>query len=306
MPEVGSKGEWAVGLAMLVQLSLNGLALGLLYALPAFGIALIYNATGLFNYSQGDLLTLGGYLMLTVFGVWHLPYPIAVLVVLGATLALGYAMGSIYFFPMLIQKFGPSVILIGTVALSVAIVNAVLLLWGPMAKSYENVFGNKAFQFGDMYIMPHVFWIFGIVAVLVILLQYLFTKTITGLAMRAVAQNYVAAQLMGIKVNQIIPLTIALSTVLAAISGILITPIQPLTPQLGGLLATKAFASVLIGGMGSMSGALVGGAIVGISETLIATLVTPTYKDVFTFLVVVSFLLFRPGGIFRRIEVEKV
>lgn len=291
---------------MLIQLSLNGLALGLLYALPAFGIAMIYNATGLFNYSQGDLLTLGGYLMLTLFGVWRLPYPVAALLVIGAALALGYSLGAIYFFPMLYQKFTPSVILIGTVALSVTIVNAVLLLWGPMAKSYQNVFGSEPIVIGEMYIMPHVFAIFAIVAALVILLQYLFTRTITGLAMRAVAQNYVAASLMGIKINRMIPLTIAISTMLAAISGILITPIQPLTPQLGGLLATKAFASVLIGGMGSMAGALVGGAIVGVSETLIATMITPTYKDVFTFLMVVGFLLFRPGGIFRRTEVEKV
>ncbi len=295
-----------MGLPVLIQLSLNGLALGVLYALPTFGIAMIYNSTGLFNYSQGDLLTLGGYLMLTLFGVWRIPYPVAAPLVVVAVLALGYALGAIYFFPMLYQKFNPSVILIGTVALSVTIVNAVLLLWGPMARSYDNVFGNEPIVIGEMYIMPHVFGVFAIVAVLVILLQYLFTRTIAGLAVRAVSQNYVAASLMGIKINQMIPLTIGISTMLAGISGILITPIQPLTPQLGGLLATKAFAAVLIGGMGSMAGALVGGAIVGVLETLIATMVTPTYKDVFTFVLVVGFLLFRPGGIFRRTEAEKV
>jgi len=295
-----------VSLVTFVQLIIQGLNMGLIYALAALGISLIWNASGLFNFSQGDLLTIGGYIMLTVFSFWALPYPLAfaiTIIVLGIG---GYLLSKSYFYPMFRQNFNPQIILIGTVALSVFIRNAVLLIWGPHARCYTNPFGGEPIEILGLNIMPHYIWNIVIVAALVVVLQVFLRGTVIGIAMRAVAQKPVAASLMGVKVEQMISMTFLLATVLAAISGILIAPIIPLIPEMGGLIAIKAFSAVLIGGLGSFAGALVGGAIVGIVEVLFATLVVSTYKDVFIFIVLIAFLLVRPGGIFKADISEKV
>jgi len=290
----------------IIQLIIQGLNMGLIYALAALGISLIWNASGLFNFSQGDLLTVGGYVMLSVFAHWAFPYPIAVIVVVAAMGALGYFLSRGYFYPMFKQGLNPQIILIGTVALSVFLRNGILLVWGPSAQRFESPFGNAPLKLGNLLIMPHYIWNIVIVAALVILLQLFLRKTVTGIAMRAVAQKPTTASLMGVKVDQLVALTFLLSTVLAALSGILVAPIIPLIPEMGGLLAIKAFAAVLIGGLGSFAGALVGGAIVGVTEVIFAATFASTYKDVFIFLVLIIFLLVRPGGIFRAQISEKV
>ncbi|MDI6600761.1 MAG: branched-chain amino acid ABC transporter permease [Thermoanaerobacteraceae bacterium] len=295
-----------MSLATLIQLIFQGLNMGLIYALAALGISLIWNASGLFNFSQGDLLTIGGYIMLTFFSFLSLPYPVAFLITIVIMGIAGYLLSKGYFYPMFQQNFNPQIILIGTVALSVFIRNSVLLTWGPNAKTYTNPFGSKPLALFGVNLMPHYFWNIVIVAVLVLALQMFLKGTVIGIAMRAVAQKPVAASLMGVKVGQMISLTFLLSTGLAAISGILIAPIIPLTPEMGGLLAIKAFAAALIGGLGSFGGALVGGIIIGIAEVFFATLVTSTYKDVFIFAVLIAFLMIRPGGIFRADISEKV
>jgi len=124
--------------------------------------------------------------------------------------------------------------------------------------------------------------------------------------MRAVAQRPVAASLMGVRTNQLVALTFLLATGLAAVAGILIAPIIPLTPEMGSIVALKAFAAVLIGGLGSFAGALLGGVIIGVAEVVFATVVVPTYKDVFIFVILIAFLLFRPRGIFSSEISEKV
>ncbi len=295
-----------MNLTTLIQLVINGLAMGLLYALPALGISLIWNASGLFNFAQGDLLTFGAYIMLSLFSKVGLPYVVSFLLTFLIMGSIGYILSSIYFYPMFRARINPQIILIGTVALSVFIRNAILLIWGPQAQSYQNPFGSSAIQFGEVYVMPHIFGIFIIVALLLGVLQLFLRGTITGIGMRAVAQRPVASSLMGIKNNRMVALTFFMSTGIAAVSGILIAPILPLTPETGGMIAIKAFAAVLIGGLGSFSGALVGGIAVGITEMVFATLLAPTYKDVFIFIVLAIFLVLRPGGIFRAQISEKV
>jgi len=295
-----------VSLVTLIQLIIQGLNMGLIYALAALGISLIWNATSLFNFSQGDLLTIGGYVMLTAYSYLALPYPVAFLITVVLMGTVGYMLSKGYFYPMFKQNFNPQIILIGTVALSIFIRNGILLAWGPDAQTYTNPFGSKAVEILGINIMPHYIWNVVIVAVLVAVLQMFLRGTVIGIAMRAVAQKPVTASLMGVKVDQMVAMTFLLSTGLAAISGLLVAPIIPLIPEMGGLLAIKAFAAVLIGGLGSFAGAMVGGVIIGVAEVLFATLVVSTYKDVFIFAVLIAFLLIRPGGIFKADISEKV
>lgn len=280
--------------------------MGAIYALPALGISLIWNASGLFNFAQGDLLTLGGYIMLTLYSMFNIPYiPAFILTVLVMGL-LGYALSQVYFYPMLEQRVNPQIILIGTVAFSVFIRNLVLVIWGTTPQTYANPFGSTALRLGDLYVMPHVVWNVVIVMCLLTALQMFLRRTMMGTAMRAVAQNQTAAWLMGIRNDRMISLTFMLSTAIAAVAGILISPIIPLTPSMGSIIAVKSMAAVLIGGLGSFAGALIGGVAVGVSETIFAAFISPAYRDVFVFSVLVLFLLFKPGGIFRADVAEKV
>ncbi len=292
--------------SILLQLILNGLAMGIIYALPALGISLIWNASGLFNFAQGDLLTLGGYIMLSLFSKLNVPYVPAFIITVAIMGLLGYTLSQIYFYPLLEHKVNPQIILIGTVAFSVFIRNLILVIWGTTPQTYDNPFGSEVMQLGELYLMPHVIWIVVIVTVLLALLQYFLRGTMVGIAMRAVAQRQAASWLMGIRNDRMIALTFLLSTAIAAVSGVLISPIIPLTPSMGGIIAVKAMAAVLIGGLGSFSGALIGGVAVGIAETVFAAVVSPAYRDIFIFAVLVLFLLFRPGGIFRAQVSEKV
>ncbi len=295
-----------MGFEAVLQILIQGLNMGLIYALAALGISLIWNATGLFNFAQGDLLTVGGYIMLSTFSHWALPYPFAFLFTCGVMGLAGYLLSQGYFFPMFSQGLHPDIIVIGTIALTVLVQNGILLLWGPQAQRFSTPLGDSPVHVGQVIIMPYYLWNIAIVVVLVALLQVFLKKSILGIAMRAVAQRPVTASLMGVRVNHLVALTFLLATGLAAVAGILIAPVIPLIPEMGGLVALKAFAAVLIGGLGSFAGALIGGAIVGIAEVVFATLVVSTYKDVFIFAILIAFLLVRPRGIFSAEISEKV
>ncbi|NLD59754.1 MAG: branched-chain amino acid ABC transporter permease [Clostridiales bacterium] len=291
---------------IVLQLVLNGLANGVLYALPALGISLIWNASGQFNFAQSDLLTLGGYIMFTLFGTLKIPYVPAFLLTVAVMGGVGYFLSWVYFYPMLEARVNPQIIMIGTVALSVFIRNFILVVWSSTPQRYRNVFGSRALQFGELFVMPHVLWIIGIVAALLILLQYFLRGTMMGTAMRSVAQRPAAAWLMGIRNNRMISITFMMSTAIAAVAGILIAPINTLSPSMGSTMGAKVMAAVLIGGLGSFSGALVGGILVGVSEILFSAFISSAYRDVFVFGLLVLFLIFRPGGIFKADISEKI
>ncbi len=293
-------------MSTIIQLIIQGVNMGLVYALAALAVSLIWNASGLFNFCQGDLLVLGGYVMITIYAFNSMPYVVAVLLSVIVMGIGGYLLSKIYFYPMFKENLNPSIILIGTVAISIFIRNGILLVWGASQQRFDNPFGSSPIAMGNLLIMPHYVWNIVIVAALVAVLQLFLRGTVIGIAMRAVAQKPVAASLMGVRVEQMVCLTFLLSTALATISGILITPIIPMTPELGGKIATKAFAAVLIGGLGSFAGALVGGLLVGVGETLFASFVTSTYKDLFTFVILIAFLMLRPGGIFKADVSDKV
>jgi len=295
-----------MGFDTILQILIQGLNMGLIYALAALGISLIWNATGLFNFAQGDLLTMGGFVMLSTFAHWALPYSLAFVLTFAVMGLIGYLLSRGYFFPMFSQGLHPDIIIIGTVALTVLIQNGILLLWGPHPQRFSTPLGDRPVHLGQIIIMPYYLWNIVIVLVLVAVLQVFFKKSIIGIAMRAVAQRPITASLMGVRVDQLVALTFLLSTGLAAVAGILIAPIIPLIPEMGGPVALKAFAAVLIGGLGSFAGALIGGVIVGIAEVVFATVVVPTYKDVFIFVILIAFLLIRPRGIFSAEISEKV
>ena len=295
-----------MGFDTILQILIQGLNMGLIYAMAALGISLIWSASGLFNFAQGDLLTVGGYVMLSMFAHLALPYPIAFALTIGLMGLAGYLLSRLYFFPMLAEGMHPDIIIIGSVALMVLLQNTILISWGPQAQRFGSPLGDTPIHLGRVLVMPYYVYNIVVVLVLVALLQLFLKKTIIGIAMRAVAQRQVTAALMGVRVERLVSLTFLLATALAAVAGILIAPVIPLIPEMGSLVSLKAFAAVLIGGLGSFAGALVGGLIVGIAEVVFATVAVPTYKDVFIFLVLVAFLLFRPRGIFSAEISEKV
>lgn len=294
-----------LSIQLFIQLLINGFATGTLYALPALGLSLIWNATGAFNFAQGDLLTLGGYMMYTFYFLLDLPYPLAFTLAVVTMGIVGALLSKLYFYPMFIHKINPHITLIGTVALSVFLQNLALVIWGSTPVTYLNPFGIKPLTVSGIYIMPHVIWYIAIVAVLVTALQYFLRGTIIGTAMRAVAQNSTASWLMGIQNDRMISLTFVMSTAIAAVSGILISPIITLSPTMGGTIGVKVMASALIGGLGNFKGALIGGVLVGVAEAVFSAFFDPAYKEVFVFGLLLIFMIFRPGGIYKINITEK-
>lgn len=288
-----------------VQFLIQALNIGLIYSLPALAISLIWNAAGLFNFAQSDLLVVGGYLMYTMLQRLGLDYIGSLIGVVALMGAVGYFLSSGYFYPMIAQRQDKQKILIGTVALSVFLKNFELLVWGATGNRFNSPVGTSPIELGKILIMPSYVFNIVVIVVLVVVLQFFLRHTIIGTAMRAVAQNDKAAALMGVRVSHMVALTVSIAATLSAIGGILITPQISMTPELSGALGAKAFAAVLIGGLGSFSGALVGGIIVGVSEVFFSALFGSAFKDVFVYLLLIVLLMIRPDGIFKSKIVDK-
>lgn len=288
-----------------IQLFISGLSIGLLYALPALGITLIWNAAGIFNFANGDYVMLAAYLTYHCMVVWQLPFAATLLVVVAFMFLFGIAMEWLIV-ENLRRKNHLRRTMISFIALSMILRYVARFIWGTKALTYDNPFGKAPLNFGDFYIMPHVFWIFGICIVLMLGLVFLYKKTKLGIAMRATTQNRQAAALMGIRTRNMTNLVFGISGACAGIAGALSGCLFYASMDMGASFGTKAFAGLVIGGFGSPVGAVVGGLLVGVVETFGAFVVSSQWKDVITYAILILFLLVNPRGLFQQNISEKV
>lgn len=290
-----------------IQLLIGGLAIGFVYSLVALGVNLLFNASGLFNFAQGEFVMLGAVLMFTFYQLLRLPFLISLVLAILAMSLFGLVFENRVAAPLRWRKVDPIFTIVATIALSLFLREAVRIIWGTQPRAFPNVFGTDPLQIiPGVFVMPHTLWILGITVVLMVALQGFFTGTNVGTALRATAQNRDAAALMGVNVNGMVALTFGLNGTLTALAGILLSPLLYVTPDMGLMVGTKAFAAVIIGGFGNTFGALAGGAILGVVETLGAAFISSENKDAITFILLVFFLLFKPEGLFRSDTSEKV
>ncbi|MFZ5827671.1 MAG: branched-chain amino acid ABC transporter permease [Bacillota bacterium] len=290
---------------MSFQLFMNGLPIGSVYALVALGYSLIYAAFGLLNFSQGDVLMVGAFLGLTLFVSLKLPFPIALLLAMLGAALIGLAMERFLLRPMARRRARDINLLLATIALAIILRNGSLLIWGAESQFFPSVFGEEVISVGGLRVVPQNIWIFVTALGLVAALQLFLYKTKPGMAMRAVALDQGAARLMGVQVNRYIALSFALSCALGAAAGVLVAPIFFVSASMGAMIGLKGFVAAVTGGLGNLGGAVVGGLLLGILESMSSGLVSSGYRDAIAFLVLILLLWFKPAGLLSRHQGEK-
>jgi branched-chain amino acid transport system permease protein len=286
-----------------LQLLFTGIGVGSIYALVALGFALIYRATNVVNFAQGDFAMLGAFSMVVLAVDLALPYWLSILVTLTLLIGFGALFNLAVYYPLRNRSFLP--VIISTIGASILLENGVLAAYGPRPQTLDSMFDVPGFSIGDVFFDTQYIVIL-VVAVAMVALQYVFfERTLIGKKMQATSQDKEMASLLGIPVMTMIMITFMYSTALGGLAGILVAPVLFVTVGMGSTIALKAFAASIIGGFGDVKGAIAGGLALGVIETFGAAYISVPYKDAFAFLVLFAFLLVRPQGIFGEPISEK-
>ena len=288
----------------LFQYILSGLSNGAIYALIGFGFAIIHNATGIINFAQGEFVMLGG--MLTIFFLallnMHL-IPAIALAILISTL-IGIAFERLAIRPLKNAK--PLSMIIITIGASILIRGLAMLVWGKDTHAVPAFSGNDPLYIAGATILPQHLWIFAITVLIIVANKTFFNFSIVGKAMRACAYNAQAASLVGIDVKTMVLLSFVISSAIGSLAGIIIAPLTMTSYVVGIMLGLKGFCAVIIGGMSSGLGTVLGGLVLGLLESLGAGYLSASYKDAIAFIILLLILFVRPEGLFRKEETERV
>jgi branched-chain amino acid transport system permease protein len=292
--------------AILGQLAFTGLAIGGVYALIALGIVLIYRATNVVNFAQGEFCMLGAYALVYISQGARLDYFLAAAVALALMAVLGLLFALGLYYPLRNRSFLP--VIIATIGASIMFQNGALAVFGPSPERVRPVIeagSTGGVMLGGVFFDYQYVVILGVTLVLVVTQYAFFEYTLLGKKMQATSQDKDMARLLGIPVTLMIALTFIYSTALGGLAGMLVAPIYFVTHKMGAVLGLKAFAVTIAGGFGDVRGAIAGGLALGVIETFGAAYVSVVYKDAFAFLLLILFLLFRPQGIFGEKVAEK-
>ncbi len=280
----------------LAQSLVTGIATGCVYALLALGFVLVYQATGVVNFAAGQMVMLGAFVGATVIGSAALGPLLGWMLALPAMAVLGILFFWLVYRPL--QGSPIVTIIVGTIAVGIIIQNVAQAVWGVVPISLASPFGTAQLSLAGVPVAAHTLATIGLTALVVFGLWALLYRTGLGTALRAVAQDPETAQLMGIDTARAYAVTWGLAGLLAGLAGLLLGPIWFVDSAMGDPLALKAFAATIIGGFGSVPGAVVGGIFVGLAEVLGATYISSTYKDALVFLAMIAVLILRPSGLF--------
>lgn len=285
---------------MLLQHIVNGLIIGGGYALMGIGLTLIFGIMRVVNFAHGEFYMLGAFLLFTLFGIMSVNFFAgALLAVVGVTL-VGAVVERTILKPLRDQPI--EIPMLAMVALSVILQNAAILLWDPSPKTIRHPFSPIPLMLGPIHVVSIRIFA-GLVAVALIVGAHLFIrKTRLGKAMRATFQDREMAELVGVDIDRVHTVTFSFGAALAGASGVLLGAIFWVYPAMGDLAALKSFAVVIMGGLGNFPGAIVGGVLLGVAESLGAGYVSSGYKDAIGFLMIIVLLLFRPQGLFGKRE----
>jgi branched-chain amino acid transport system permease protein len=293
-----------MSLTTFLQHCLTGISLGGAYALIAIGYTMVYGILRLINFAHGEIFMIAGYFM--IFCMASMPWAIAIPVVIIATVVLGVAIERAAYKPL--RRAPRMSIMISAIGVSYLLQNLATYLFTAIPRGYPEIpFLKRIFQLGDVSASLVTFLTPVLTILLVIALMLLINRTKVGMAMRAVSKDFETSQLMGIKINTVISITFIIGSTLAAVGSILyFTDRMSVTPFSGTLPGLKCFVAAVFGGIGSIPGAVVGGLLIGISETMLVALGYSTFSDAFTFLLLIIMLLCRPTGLFGEKSTDKV
>jgi len=290
-------------MAELLQFAFSGLTVGAIYALVALGFTLIYKASDIINFAQGEFVMLGG--MTTVFAALAgVPLPLAALIAIIVTTAVGLALHRFAIEPA--RDASPVALIMITIGASIFLRGVAQIVFDKRFHSLPPLFDANPIQFGGAAILPQSLVVLAGATVIVTMLWLFIDRTLFGKAVIATAANRLAARLIGIDTRRIVDFSFAISAAIGAIAGVLITPIALTSYDAGTLLALKGFAAAMLGGIGSAPGAVAGGLLLGMIEALSAGYLSSNYKDAVAFLIILVVLVAIPQGLFGRAKVERV
>ena len=290
-----------MGDTLLPQVIINGVTLGTNYVLMALGFTMIFGVLRIVNFAHGEFYMLGAFFVLTAIAKFHLSYFLAVVLAVILIGLLGLLAEEVIFRQFRDKELEGMIVALG---LSILIQNLGLVAWGPYDLSIPPVFSG-VLKIGSMF--------YPVERLMVVLLSfllmagfYLFLKrTKLGLAIQAIAQDTEIARVQGIRINRLYPLAFAIGTGLAAAAGSIIGPLFQLNPWMGIMPQIKAFIVVILGGIGSIPGAFLGGFILGVAESFVSTYASKALADMLGFIIVIGILLFRPAGLFGHSHLSR-
>jgi branched-chain amino acid transport system permease protein len=283
-----------------IDLVIIGLSVGMVYALVALGLSLIFSGLDIVHFAHGEIYMLGAFIGLMIFQKLALPYVPALLLAIVVTGLLGVLIERLFYRRLTRSGGGYTVAGMGMIiagfGMSIVLQNIAFLIWGAKPLPFPVPFGMPI-EVGNLTLPMSYVWIVSAGLLFMVGLNLLLRKTMLGLAMRAVAYNKDIAYLSGVNVPLMISLTFGIGCALGAAAGVLIGPINYVQVQMGIGVLIKAFAAAVVGGFGSLPGAVLGGLLVGVIESLGAGFVSGTYKDVYAFVLLVLVLMVKPSGI---------
>jgi branched-chain amino acid transport system permease protein len=296
-----------MNIGIFLQTIIGGIGIGSLYALIALGYSMVYRSMGLVNFAQGSIYMVGTYFGIIwyagmVMGL-HVPYPVALLVGILLNAMLGVLLERI-FRPL--AKLDLMFMLLGTIGLGFVLDNLFVIIFGAEGFAVTSPLPNAPLVIFGIRILPQMLLLIGGSVLLMLGLQVFLKRTRSGKAMRASAMDNEIASTMGIPVNRMNAMTLAIGSGLAAAAGILAAPIVYVNPAMGSAVGLKGFAAAILGGLGSIPGAIVGGLVFGVLEAVSAGYISSSYTRGIAFLVMVIVLMVKPSGIVGEVTVEKV
>lgn len=280
---------------MNLQLLVAGVSLGFVYGMIAMGMVLIFRSVGVMNFAQGEFLMFGGYLCFTFNKLLGLPIALALVLAALSMIGVGILFQRLVYWPLRLAQ--ARAIIVSAMGASIAFKEGARLIWGSIPKNADKLMTGSVNVAGAI-IQNQYLAIILVASVLMVLVYILLEKTFIGNIMQATAQDQYTASLMGIPVILSISLTFGISALITGICGGLLAPMFFINTTMGATAGAKAFAAIVIGGFGSIPGAILGGLIVGLIESFGGVYISSTYQLVIIYVVLILFLMFRPQGIF--------
>ena len=291
----------------IIQYLINGISIGSVYAIIALGYTMVYGIAKMLNFAHGDIIMVGAYISFCVTNYLGLPVVVSILAAMAVCTVLGMLIEALAYKPL---RGTPSLaVLITAIGVSYFLQNAAQLIWGSNPKSFTSVVSSiKPFHlFGSLTITGEVLVTVVVSVVIMLALTWFTSSTRIGKSMRAVSEDRDAAQLMGINVNRTISITFAIGSALAAVAGVLMcSSIPVLQPTTGSMPGIRAFTAAVLGGIGSIPGAMLGGVLLGIIETFAKAFLSTQFSDAIVFGVLIVILLVKPAGLLGKRVQEKV
>jgi branched-chain amino acid transport system permease protein len=287
----------------LVQYVFSGLTNGAIYAVIAIGFSMLYSATELINFAHGEFVMLGALGLVTLWGGLELPLPVAFVLSVGGTALVGFLFERMAI--RTVAKPHPIVLVIITVGASIFLRGGAMMIWGKDAHSVPPFSDHAPIDVAGAKLLPQSIWILVIAVLLAVGLFYFYRRTLTGKAMQATAINKWGAWLSGIPSERMVLLAFVMSTGLGATAGVIIAPITMCGYDMGTMLGLKGFCAAMLGGIGSLWGALAGGFVLGLVEALAVGYVSSAAKDAVAFILLLLILYIKPGGLFGAADASR-